>query len=462
MVTRASREWRRIAVLTGDHRYDLAIPLDDSLDVVVRRLGLGFVPGRHLLVDRTGRETSLAARGADLDDGSLLTIVDLSPAGAPSRSRAARPGDGDAERGSVWWMLGIAGALVATLVLVDAGVGILLPDVAVRILAGILLAGAAAGSALLWVMRRPADRPRDGLVMLAPLVIAFAGGAIIVPPMLVGAAQLAVTAGLLAAGIVAALLAVALEGPRLRAGARMATVVLLVLALIWGATLFAGWGMLAAAAISAGVVPLGLRGLPSTLLEVAEGYHIDYRHFMSSRWTVRGAIPEDPGPVDLPVVRSEVAEAAARLLVGTLLLAATPALVVPLVLPGLVASDPFVFGGTIGLLCAIVLALLLVPRHTAQPVLRWAPRIGAVLVVAEVAISVALSSPPLLLTLVGAGSLVLGLIAAALVVPVGRGAGSLGWSRLADLGEWLAVALALPAALLAADGLDVLRGMMAG
>ena len=347
------------------------------------------------------------------------------------------------------------------LVLVDAGVGTLLPDVAIRILAGILLAGAAAASALLWVMHRPADSPSSGLVMLAPLVIAFAGGAIIVPPLLDGAGQLAVTAGLLAAGIVAALLAVALTGPRLRAAARTATVVLLVLALVWGVTLFAGWGPVAAGAISAGLVPLGLRGASSSLLEVAEGYHIDYRHFMSSRWTVRGVIPDDPGPVAMPAVRSEVAESTARLLVGTVLLAALPALVIPLALPGLAAADPFVFAGTIALLSTVVLAMLLAPRHSAQPVLRWAPRIGAMVVLAEVAVAVALSGTPLPVTVAAVGLLALGLLAAALVVPVGRGAGSLGWSRLADFGEWLAVALAMPAALLAADGLDVLRGMMA-
>lgn len=465
MVSRLPREWRRVAVVSGEHRYDLAIPLDDSLDEVVQHLGLGFVPGRHVLVDRSGREAALALRGADLDDGTLLTIVDVTPEIVPAPARRRRtvevPAEGVPEPTTVWWMLGVAGFLVAALVLVDAGAGVLLPDLALRILLGILLAGAAAASALLWVMRRPSDTPRAGLVMLAPLVLAFAGGGIIVPPTLVGAGQLAATAGLLAAGILAALLAVALSGPRLRAGARMATVVLLVLAVVWGVTLFAGWGPAAAAAISAGLVPLGLRALPSSLVDVAEGYHIDYRHFMSSRWTVRGVIPDDPGPVAMSVVRATVEESAARLVVGTVLLAATPVLVIPAVLPGLASADPFVFGGTIGLLATVVLALLLAPRHAAQPVLRWAPRIGAALVLGEIALVLALSGPPLLVTLVAGGLLVVGLIGAALLVPVARGVRSLGWSRFADLGEWVAVALALPAALFAADALDVVRGMIA-
>lgn len=461
MATPLTRAWRRIALLSADHRYDLAIPLDDSLQDVVRRLGLSVVPGRHTIVDRAGRETPLSARGEDLDDGALLTLVDLTaPAPTPAdRRRAVRASV--RERGTVWWMLGVAGVLLAGLVIADAGSGTLLPDIPIRILAGVLLAGGAAASALLWVAHKPDDTPRAGLAMLAPLVLAFDGGAIIVPPLLVGAGHLAATAGLLAAGIVAALLSVVLVRPQLRAAARMATTVLLVLAAVWGVTLFAGAGPAAAAAVSAGLVPLGLRFLPSTLLDVAEGHHIDYEHFMSSRWTVRGIIPEDPGPVEMPAVRSAVAESSARLLVGVALLAAVPPLVVPLVLPGLASPDPFVFGGTVGLLTTVAVALLLGPRHAGHPVLRWAPRAAAAIVLVEVAAALAVAGTPVALTLAAAALLVCGVAAGALLIPIGRGAASLAWSRLADAVEWLAVALSLPAGLLAADALDLLRGMMA-
>ena len=109
MATPLTRAWRRIALLSGDHRYDLAIPLDDSLSDVVRRLGLSVVPGRHAIVDRAGRETPLASRGEDLDDGALLTVIDLTaaPLTAAERRRVAR--ESVRERGTVWWMLGVAG-----------------------------------------------------------------------------------------------------------------------------------------------------------------------------------------------------------------------------------------------------------------------------------------------------------------------------------------------------------------
>ena len=63
------------------------------------------------------------------------------------------------------------------------------------------------------------------------------------------------------------------------------------------------------------------------------------------------------------------------------------------------------------------------------------------------------------------GALVLfavGLTAVAVIIPISRGASSLVWSRFGDAFEWLAVALALPAALLYANALSLLRGMMAG
>ncbi|WP_181373505.1 hypothetical protein, partial [Microbacterium sp. HMWF026] len=61
-----------------------------------------------------------------------------------------------------------------------------------------------------------------------------------------------------------------------------------------------------------------------------------------------------------------------------------------------------------------------------------------------------------------AGLLLLGgLGAALLVVPVGRGLRSLGWSRTGDVFEALATALSLPAGLLAAGAIEIARAMMA-
>jgi hypothetical protein len=56
--------------------------------------------------------------------------------------------------------------------------------------------------------------------------------------------------------------------------------------------------------------------------------------------------------------------------------------------------------------------------------------------------------------------LAVGAAAAFIVIPAARGAQSLFWSRFGDVFEWIAIALSLPAGLLAADAIDVLRGVM--
>lgn len=468
MLTGTSSEWRKIALLSGDRRVDLAIPYDETLDDALRRLGVAFSPATHAVIDRAGVQLPLSTTGDDLDDGALLAVVDLRVRTVPATrrraaARAAAASRADAalrpDTGAVWWMLGVAGVLVAALGYL--GIADLIPSGPLRVVVAVLIGLAAAASATMWTRHRPVDAVASGLSMLAPLTLAFAAGVVAVPSAIEGGAHLATAAGLLAAAIVSALLTVAVPGLRLRGAAGTTTAILLVLAVIWGVTLWMGWQIAAAAAISTALVPLAHRALPSMLVGVAEGYHIDYRHFMSSRWTVRGAIPEDPGQVVLSSITAIVDESSARLGVGTLFFSLVPAVCVPLVLPGLADSDPFVMGGTIGLLATVSISLLLVPRHTATPALRWVPRAGAAIVIVEAALAVAVSATPVLLTVSAIVLMVLGLIAAATVVPIDRGAASLAWSRVGDIVEWLAIVLAMPAAFLAADAIDRLRGMMA-
>ena len=217
----------------------------------------------------------------------------------------------------------------------------------------------------------------------------------------------------------------------------------------------------AAAAVSAGAVAPALRFLPTTLVNVQEGYHIDYRHFMSNRWTVRGAIPETPDTVSMAAVREIVNESSARLLAGTVLLSVLPVVTVPLALTAPLAGNPWALGGTTAFLVALVVALVLAPRHNASPVLRWVPRAAAAVVLLEVTLAVSGAFGVVVLLLAASALLLIGVVAAALIVPIGRGASSLVWSRMADILESFAVALAFPAALLASDILSFLRGVMA-
>lgn len=449
-------ERRKIAVLSGDRRLDLALPLDDTLGDALREVGLTMEPGRHVLLERNGSEAQLSARGEDLLDGTLFAVVDLraTPTEGPEVRRAAHE---RAERGMLWWLLGTVAVISVAVSLSD---GVLLGGALERLAASGILGLGSVVAALMWALRRPKDAVAESLAMLAPLALAFAAGAVAIPASLESSTHLSVVAGLLAASVLGAVLTLTVGGMRLRSAAGTATIILLIVSAIWGLTLLATWGVPAAAAISVGIVPLGLRALPSTLINVHEGYHIDYKHFMSSRWTVRGAIPDSPGSVTMAEVRDVVNDSTARLATGTVFFSLLGALMLPVALTGSTDTNGFVIGGTIGLLCTVAIALLLIPRHTATPILRWVPRAACAVVVVTATMLASAVLGPLWAVLSAGGLLALGVLAAAVLVPIGRGARSLAWSRLADVFEALAVALSLPAALLAADALNLLRGMM--
>lgn len=455
-------ERRRIAVVDGERRVDLLVPFDDSLGSVLTGLGYSIEPGRHVVLERGGNETKLGTLGAELADGALFSIVDLRATVSPAAASRGQQGATRHDRGTVWWMLGMVAVIAVGVAVYGSSRAGLIMGGGERAALSAVLAVAAIVSALAWALRQSRDNPADALAMLAPLTLAFAAGMLAVPSGLDASVQLAIFAGLLAAGILAALLTASVGGLRLRSASAAVTILLLALAAVWALTLTLGWGIAAAGAISVGAVPLGLRALPSTLVNVPEGYHIDYGRSMSNRWTVRGAIPVSPSEVKLDAVLRIVHDSSARLLAGTVLLSIIAVVMMPLALAGKWRANPLVEIATVALVVLVVLALLLVPRHTVNPILRWVPRSAAVIIMVEAAFAATAGFGALSLVVAAALFLIVGIVAAAVLVPIGRGSSSLAWSRLADVIEALSIALCLPAALLAANALDLLRGMMAG
>lgn len=446
---------RRIALVGEAGRVDLALPLDDTLADALRTAGHPVSGGDLVVIGPGGHQVDADTPCDDLVDGGLYAVVDLAAtAGAvlPDRRTPRAP---RRDHGARWWLLGVVAVLV-----VASGFG--LATQPWRLLAGVGLVLAAFVCAIVWA-RRDAQQGVASIVgVAAAIVLAFVGGMMVVPLPLDAMLHLAVLSGLLAAAVTAAVVAVAAAPSTVRAASATASILLVLLAVVWGATLLLQWGVHAAAAISAGIVPLALRALPSSMVNLPEGYFIDYRHFMSSRWTVRGAIPESPGEVREETIRRVVADSSARLALGTGLLSLIVAVCLPIAVLGDWQDDPFVLAGGIALMSCLTLALLLTPRHTTSRVLRWMPRAAAAVVVlcAAMCTSRLLGADALVL---GAGGLFLcALAAVAIAVPVSRGASSLGLSRFGDFMEWLAVALSLPAALLFADVLDQVRGMMSG
>jgi hypothetical protein len=460
VVLSTAPERRKIVVLDGDRRVDAAIPIDDSLRSALLALGYLLEAGRHAVLDRSGAEADLDAPGSELQDGSMFSIVDLQLA-APGRPDASpTPSTVADDRAPLWWLIGTLGVVVSVVSLIDAGGDATLHFGAERMVATLVLAGGAVASAVFWAMRKPRNASAESLAMLAPLALAFAAGVVAIDPALEASVHLSVVTGLFAAGVLSALLAATVDALRLRAAAVTAAIILLALGAVWGASLMAGLDAAAAAAISAGGVPLALRFLPSTLVNVPDGHHINYRHFMSNRWTVRGDVPESPDSIEPGPVRDVVEASSARLVTGVVLLSAVAAVFLPLALAGPLADGGFVVGGAIGLVATLTISLLLSPRHYATPVLRWVPRAACAVVALVAAIAIGSMFGDTVVLVVAASLLVTGIGAAVVLVPIGRGARSLAWSRLADFFEWMAVALSLPAGLLAADVLNALRGMM--
>jgi hypothetical protein len=62
--------------------------------------------------------------------------------------------------------------------------------------------------------------------------------------------------------------------------------------------------------------------------------------------------------------------------------------------------------------------------------------------------------------LAAAGAVIIALAIAVALVPIARGVRSLGVSRIADILEFLATVLALPAGLLAANAIEIVRRLV--
>lgn len=459
-------ERRRIALAGGRGRADLALPVDESLAQALRVSGLAG-SARPTVLGPDGYEIDADTLGEDLVEGGLYTLVDPDAVAGDADVARGRADEGRADHGARWVLLAVAAVL-----LVAAGAASAI-DPLLRLIAGLVAAAGAFVSAVAWT-GRTADTDTDALALrgvVAPAALSFAAGALLIPASLEAAAHLSVASGFLAAAVGTALVALLTGTRAIRAAAGTVAILLVVFGAVWGIALLLRWAPPDAAAICLGLVPLLLRALPSALVNLPDGAFIDYRHFMSNRWTVRGAIPESPTTVDALGVREVVADSWARLGSGTVVLSLVALALAPVVLLRPWGSDPFVVGGGIALLVCLVLSLLLVPRHTGSRLLRWAPRASAVGVLVLAAAAVAGGTgpwsgagavpPPTLLLIVASGLFLLAVLAVLVIRPVSRGARSLAWSRVGDAFEAIAVALALPAALLHADVLTLLRGMMA-
>ncbi|UOE43952.1 hypothetical protein [Agromyces larvae] len=455
-MTAPTVERRRITLLGEAGGVDLVIPVDDRLGDALQRVGLHTNVRSARIVDRRGATIDPATPGGELDDGGLYAVVE-SDAARPTPARAPRTAAHRAEHGARWILLGIAPVLgVVLIALVDS-------TSAARVATGAVFGTAAVATALVWAARAGRPGAAPPIAMAAPVGLAAVAAAVLVPGDLVAAVQLRIAIALLAAAVLALLLAVGVTASAQRAAWGAVATLLLGFAAVQGVALLLRMPLDAAAIVSLGIVPLALRALPTTLVNVPEGLFIDYRHFMSTRWSVRGAIPDSPATIAASEAERVVQASTGRLTAGSLVLSLVAVAAAALGATRIGAGEPMPTIGSFAVFGCAVLALLLTPRHTTGHAARWMPRAAAiaVLLAAVAGSGIGAVSGGLVGVLGGVAVFAAAVLAAIASLPIARGARSLAWSRVGDVVEWLAVALALPAGLLAADTVELLRGMMA-
>lgn len=439
-------------VRAGGVRHDLSVPPDSTAGGVLEAVGVQLASTDRLL-GPDGTAVDLDTPAERLREGGAYSVAQAAQKRASRGRRRASDAAPTASAGVLVWILlsscGTAALLAA-----------LLPDPVLRTVSAAVLGALALLALFAWSRGATGDR---ALGAALPPVLAALAAALAMPPQVPHAATLAIAAGCFAGAVFAAgLMAVAAE-LRIRAGAGAAAIVLTAAAL--GALLapVAGWDPAQLTIVAGAASIVAVRALPSLSLSVDDGYHVDYGRFMVLRWTVRGRAPEYRPRVDGTQAHQVALAAESRLTASITLLSILAALGMALL------ALPVAHGGIVEQVAgaaALVLgslALLLISRRSAAAAVRNPPRLAAALgLLGFVVLCVLLiDEPPLQLI----GGVVLfggALLAAGLVLPLGEGGRSLGWSRMGDIVESMSVALALPSALLAAGTLDTLRGVLVG
>lgn len=448
---------RRVAIVDGERRFDLVIPVHASVADALDAAGVSPRTGHEVVMESAGKEISPDRRIGELPDGVILVYVDLADASGSAGRRRRLSARHEDRPAAAWWVLGGVGVVLSGVTLfATAGL-----DAGVRTAVGAIAIAAAAIAAVVFAARTPGRRRSHLGAVIGILLLAFAGGASLMPDVPAAESVLSVFAGMLCAAAFAGAIAVVGRSDTLRAESRTASTLLLVLAGIWGTALLLHLDASSPAAVTLGLLPIAQRMLLSSAVDVSPGVFLDYERFQSTRWTVRQKLPDEVLSIGADDAQALVARSTARLTVGALVLVIAGVTCAPVAIPTFDVADPLVLAGRIALTVTVVLALVLGARKTSVPAVRWVSRLGAAAVLTAALVAFILAVGGGALALLAAACLVIGTASAFLVIPAGRGVRSLGWSRLADAFEALAISLSLPAALLAAGVVDVVRGMMA-
>ena len=448
-------QWRRVTVVDGENRREILLSTHTSVGESLHNEG----------VDMSSREVFVvAADGSRIDtgelprvtDGALLTIIDVNAPGPVGSAVQKRRTPGAYDFSTALWMFVAIAAFFVTL---SAATGVIsasdsLLGAVIRYAAVIVLAGLAVVS-VFTTSRVPGIFSSTALVV--PASLGFAAGFLAIPATLEAWTHLAIFTGFVAAAIAVGGVQVRNAGTVIAGATGLLTITFTVLGTLWGATLVMGLDASVAAALIAGAAPVALRILPSLCLDIPEGQLLEYGEFMQNRWTVRGPIPPESRPVTARDLAGTMTRARVQLGVGTVVFSALPAVMMPAVLAA-PKTDAIAGIAGIVLVAVIVVSFALSPRAANGPLLRWSPRVAASIVALQFALSLTAGASAIGLLLAAGAVVLVALGVAAATVPLTRGVRSLGVSRIADILENLSTALAFPAAFVAANLIDILRG----
>lgn len=443
---------RRVAICDGPTRHDIAAPADVTVADVLRHVSLD--PRIVRVRDRAGADVDPASFLWEVADGDVLTVVDpTTPVG--SRGRRHRQAATSTPNDHVKTVLGAFAVLMIVLAVTVHPPALLAIVLGIVAVAGAVAAGAA------WVRRATGDELDVAAGLFPLLALAAAAGLLVAPSVAWGSVHVAV----ICTGAILAVLAgaLALVAVSRTVAAALATVAIVagLLAALWALALLLSLSAAAACAITMGIAPLALRVLPSTALSAAPGMFIDFVRFQTLRWSARQREPEPAHAIDAVQARAMVAQSAARWQLGTILVCVAVAVATPIALVPLAADEVLTLSGQLAVAACAAIALTLQSRRALHSSVRWMPRAAVAAIVVSLAVAAWQTVGTDLVVSSVVVLLAVALVIAAVIVPVGRGARSLRWSHVGDILESVAVAFALPAGLLAAGIVDLLRGMMA-
>lgn len=406
--------------------------------------GLPPVPGLPTtagLVTLGGRrldaQTPLGAQG--VDDGDVLLLVEALAPGAEEPA-AVRQEPRQRTGPLVGAVLALAGALAVSLTAGPASRTVV--ATAVFALAALC-------------MLAPASRWGDACRLLAPPLAAASTALLVLQPQRPGQAALACTAAAVTAALVAAVLQVsgraALEGLTVElAGACLLAVV------SWTGLVLGAPGP----AVAAGLVALAaclVRVLPALAIDVPDEALLDLDRVSVTAWSAAAVKARRPLRVRSADVVRQVGDG--RRLLDAAVVAVV--LVALCCLPVLLArpASGLQRWGALLLTGCLAAAFALAARAFRGPVPRTALLLGGA--VAVVVLSARLAgqgggAARLLIVFAALG----GAAAVVAAVALGRGWRSVRWARAGDLVEGLAVTLALPAAVVAAGGVEHVRRLV--